>query len=69
MNPKPLGMLKLTVAANLESPSITTSNFRNRCSFALAFGMMIGASVKDSVTTSLIVNPRFIFLIVDLELQ
>ena len=24
MNPKPLSMLKLTVAANLETPSITT---------------------------------------------
>ena len=48
------------VAAKLFGVSFD-HNFRNRCRFAHAFGMMIGVGVKDFGYN--------IFLIVDLELQ
>ena len=42
----PSACWNLTVAAKLFGVSFD-QNFRNRCSFALAFGMMIGVGVKD----------------------
>ena len=59
MNPKPFSMLEFNGCSKI---SVSFDhNFRNRCSFALAFGMMIGVGIKDFGYN--------IFLIVDLELK